>query len=423
MVLAGSARHQTLLLRLADAFPASAEADPGAAGSEVQIVAQVEGAVLLLARFVEGAQEAGGGGVVVVGPVAPVGADGQVVEHLIEAGLPEQARRDGGDADVGLGQRAAKGGVVEHVGTLVAAGEVERQCQRAETALAAQREALAAAVEIVGWRRRAAAITTQLCLAASTGQAGFLIIGAEGEGDEAVAVAEAQLAAGGVEFVAVVVAVVVGTQALRIEAQAPVFAAGAETAAQVAQVVAANAGRDVAGERRAERRAGDDVDRAAARAAAIKHGTGPAEDLDAFDAVEWDRRQAGADQFVLGDALAVNQDQRVLVAGHAEAAQVERRIRRADEVDAAMHAAELVENFADGGGCAVADFVGGDHLGGDRVFLLGGFETGGGDDDGVEIRRRLQVAGEQRQQQRGCGFEADVHWFSPAGSVPACRCA
>src|SRR6185503_19177299 len=109
----------------------------------------------------------------------------------------------------------------------------------------------------------------------------------------------------------------------------------------------------------------DDVDRAARRARAVEHRAAAAHDLDAVDGVERNGRELRRFEVALVDAQAVEQDQRVLVAGDAEAAQVDLRVLRAGEI-ADLQQAELGEDLAEVRGRALADVVRGDDRHSDR---------------------------------------------------------
>ena len=76
----------------------------------------------------------------------------------------------------------------------------------------------------------------------------------------------------------------------------------------------------------------DDVDRAAGGATAVEHRATSAHDLDTLDRFERDGRELRRFELVLRDAQAVDEDQRVLVAGDAEAAQVDLLVLRAGEI-------------------------------------------------------------------------------------------
>jgi len=71
---------------------------------------------------------------------------------------------------------------------------------------------------------------------------------------------------------------------------------------------------------------------------------GSAQDLDALDGAQWNRGEAGCDQLVFVDALAIEQDQGVLVAGHAKSAQVNLPVG-VSRVVAGMNAAEFDQHF------------------------------------------------------------------------------
>ena len=128
------------------------------------------------------------------------------------------------------------------------------------------------------------------------------------------------------------------------------------------------------------RAARDDVHRAAGGAAAIQHGPARAQNLDALDRGERNRSEVGRREFVLRDPLTVHQDQRVLVAGDAETAQVDLTVRAAGIV-ANGEPDFPGQHFRQCPGSAVADLLRSDDRDADRRLLRLLFEPVGGDDD------------------------------------------
>src|SRR5437016_4712 len=113
----------------------------------------------------------------------------------------------------------------------------------------------------------------------------------------------------------------------------------------------------------------DDVDRPARRPGAVEHGAAAAYDLDPLDGFERNRRELRGFEIALAEPQPVEQHQRVLVAGDAEAPQVELRVLRAREI-ADLQQAELRQDVAEIRRSALADVVRRDDGNPDRQVAL-----------------------------------------------------
>ena len=133
------------------------------------------------------------------------------------------------------------------------------------------------------------------------------------------------------------------------------------------------------------RAASDDVDGAAGSSRAIEHRAAAAHDLDALDRFQRDRGKLRRFEIALGETQAVHEHQRVLVAGDAEAAQVELRVLRAGEITD-LQQAVLGEDVAEIGRRALADVVSRDHGHAHRQVASRVGKACGGDDDDVVLR-------------------------------------
>src|SRR3954464_407553 len=169
------------------------------------------------------------------------------------------------------------------------------------------------------------------------------------------------------------------------EATAKNFARAIERRARFVRAVAAEAPEHLCAALARPRAARDDVDGAAGGAAAVLHGAAAAHDLDALDRVDRDRRKLRRLELVLADAQPIEEHEGVLVAGDAEAAQVELRILRAREI-ADLQQAELRQDVAEVGRGASADVFRGDDGYADRQVAFGIRKTRGGDHDGIVLR-------------------------------------
>ena len=133
------------------------------------------------------------------------------------------------------------------------------------------------------------------------------------------------------------------------------------------------------------RAASGDVDGAAGCSRAIEHRAAAAHDLDALDRFQRDGGKLRRFEIALGETQAVHEHQRVLVAGDAEAAQVELRVLRAGEITD-LQQAVLGEDVAEIGRRALADVVRRDHGHAHRQVASRVGKACGGDDDDVVLR-------------------------------------
>ncbi len=182
----------------------------------------------------------------------------------------------------------------------------------------------------------------------------------------------------------VVAPVAVGVFAGQVERKAQPLAHAPGPRAQLGRAVAPGARLAVALRLARLAALGDDVDGAAACAAAVEHGATAAQDFNPLDRVQRNAGELRRGQFVLRNPDAVDQDQRVLVAGDAEAAQVDLLARRAGVV-ADMDQAELGQDLGQVGGGALFDVVRGNDGDPHRQVALAVWKTGRRDDDGVVL--------------------------------------
>jgi len=179
--------------------------------------------------------------------------------------------------------------------------------------------------------------------AARTGQTLFLLGRAKFRQYLAIASIQAEIAGKVALIVLVVRAIAVGMILIRCEAQPFVVVARIYRGLGVPTAVTARAEFDLPGQPLL-RRLGDDVYRAAGGVITIERGAATARDFDALDGRQGNGRPFHRAQVEAVQSLAVEQHQRVLIAGHAETAQVNGIIRRTRSV-ADMDARLLRQQF------------------------------------------------------------------------------
>ena len=265
----------------------------------------------------------------------------------------------------------------------VAISEVGGDLQRAEGVVPRRRGESAFQRRIVVRRQGLARVGGDLRLGERARQAEVLVVGPEFQRQRAAVERVAQVAEHVDLVELVVVAVVVRVVGVRVHGEPEPFARGVRGAAHIVGAERAAAGEDRPGLRPRLRTAGDDVDRPAGRPAAVGDAAAAGEDLDPLDRFQRDRRQVRRREVDRREPHAVEEHQRILVAGDPEAAQVELLVRRAGRV-ADMHAAELPDDLGQRARGAARDVPGADHARADRRPERTLRKAGGGDDDPVE---------------------------------------
>ena len=149
---------------------------------------------------------------------------------------------------------------------------IKPQCHVPEVFFSAQENHLILAVQVITRRVGTAPVAPEFGFSARARQTGLLVVGVESNGNEILLIAQTQFTIYCILFDAVIFPVIVVFIMLGVQPQSPVFATDLHAAAQIARIVAADLSGYIAGQRSCNRRAGDDVDRAAACSATVKNG-------------------------------------------------------------------------------------------------------------------------------------------------------
>ncbi|MCZ7562495.1 MAG: hypothetical protein M5U08_00775 [Burkholderiales bacterium] len=377
-------------------------------------------------------------------PVGKVVADDQAVARAERTVGELEARREGPRAgarlDVLVEEPAEEVVAEERAALARAVAEIGRELALAERDLAGEQPACAVARRPVVRRAGAPRIARQLRLGARAGQPQVLAVSTELDAERPGTAEPAQIGFAVALSDAVVLAPVVRLVVVQREGAARLVAGDRASAAKLDGVEPPDARRHRAGARAALGRARDDVDRAAGRTAAVQHAAAAAHDLDALDRLDGDRRPGRVGEIDLVQSPAVEQEQRVLVGGDAEAAQIHLLVGAPGEV-ADRHAGLLREELRQRARGARGDVLGGDDGHPDRRVQPVLREARRGDrhrlhDGRSGLRERALPVGERGGDGPGRkskdeaartarAIEAALHVSLPSGGrprTPATRC-
>ena len=145
---------------------------------------------------------------------------------------------------------------------------------------------------------------------------------------------------------------------------------------------------------------GDDVDGSGGCAAAEQYRAATGQNFNAFDRIEGDAGESRTGLFVFTQALAVEQDQGVLIAGCAESAQVELHVAVASRV-ARVDPALAGEQFSHAGRAGIGNVGSADNANANRQLVERlGKSRGRNDDRGRGLRVRRKGSSERDGQHR-----------------------
>ena len=340
---------------------------------------------------------------------------------------PAHARRKRQDIEIG---DAVVGEAAEiKVGNLLLATPTAADVEiaAAGTLLPIHRHTVAVALRIIQRRLRAAAVGCQLVDARAglylsrAGQPQSLVISRQLDAYFTAFGQHAHVGGAVGLAVLVVVAITVGFKVVDGHANAHPLAAVLRGDTGFTGAVGSGARAQAAGSGAIERGTGDDVDHTADRAFAIQHRAAAAHDLDALDIDQRKRRPLHAGQVVVGDAPPVDQNQRVLGAGNAKAAQIDRGRRRVvAEKIMDLDAGLLGQQVGNGFRRAAPDVFAGNHRHVDRFVIEAILEPRGGHHHFVECGDLILRRAMRAECQRDCHCQNISLHVNPRSAHPPC---
>src|SRR6267143_3510414 len=305
-----------------------------------------------------------------------------------------QSRSKRGEIEL-VGARSREAALVEvRALVLVAVIDAHRKLRLAEALHQRYARARAVAAREIERRPRAAPVGSVLIEAdrgldvAPAGEPHVLPVGPKTKIERAFAERQARVEGVVLLLVAVVGAVAVGGVAVHRAVHAQ--AVGGEAAGKLAfdSAVAARAAESFRCAPLPQRRARHDVDHAGRGIVPVQYRAGAAQDLDALDRRQRDRRPLHAGEGDVVQPPAVEQDQRVLRAGRAEPAQVDGSVGSVVAEQVFHREPDLrVKQLGNGARGAPGDLLLADHGDARRqaADVLG--KARGGDDNGIVLRK------------------------------------